>query len=154
MVPLFYDLDTFQILGQKFVKFFVGFLENLKTSKRHSEIIRPLKSTLFISGVDLMQCCKDSGVKNSCLGICTFNLDLDFLLFDSECIPEFDKAMACGSGNFQINTFLRKHWLERIISTLSDLYQDCFFLVPKTILLEKLLQMGDTVVQVLLSKAK
>ena len=51
-----------------------------------------------------MQCCKDSGVKNSCLGICTFNLDLDFLLFDSECIPEFDKAMACGSGNFQINS--------------------------------------------------
>ena len=48
-----------------------------------------------------MQCCKDSGVKNSCLGICTFNLDLDFLLFDSECIPEFDKAMACGSGKFQ-----------------------------------------------------
>ena len=51
-----------------------------------------------------MQCCKDSGVKNSCLGICTFNLDLDFLLFDSECIPEFDKAMACGSGNLQINS--------------------------------------------------
>ena len=51
-----------------------------------------------------MQCCKDSGVKSSCLGICTFNLDLDFLLFDSECIPEFDKAMACGSGNFQINS--------------------------------------------------
>ena len=50
-----------------------------------------------------MQCCKDSGVKNSCLGICTFNLDLDFLLFDSECIPEFDKAMACGSGNLVLD---------------------------------------------------
>ena len=29
-------------LGQKFVKFFVAFLENFKTSKRHSEIIWPL----------------------------------------------------------------------------------------------------------------
>ena len=117
-------------------RWFFGKFKNIKrtfwnypTFKEHS----------FISGVDLMQCCKDSGVKNSCLGICTFNLDLDFLLFDSECIPEFDKAMACGSGNFQINSFLRKRWLEKIISTLSDLYQDCFFLVPKTILLENLL---------------
>ena len=35
MVPLFYDLTTF---GQKFVKFFVGFVEKLKKAKRHSEI--------------------------------------------------------------------------------------------------------------------
>ena len=33
MVALFYDLTTFQILGQKFVKFFVGFLENLRNQK-------------------------------------------------------------------------------------------------------------------------
>ena len=33
MVALFYDLTTFQILGQKFVKFFVGFLENLRYKK-------------------------------------------------------------------------------------------------------------------------
>ena len=30
---LFYDLTTFLILGQKFVKFFGGFLENLKNQK-------------------------------------------------------------------------------------------------------------------------
>jgi hypothetical protein len=35
--------DHFLDSGQKFVKFFVGFLENLKTtSKRYSEIIWPL----------------------------------------------------------------------------------------------------------------
>ena len=34
----FVDMITFYILGQKFVKFFVVFLENLKKSKRHSEI--------------------------------------------------------------------------------------------------------------------
>ena len=62
-----------------------------------------LKTFIYISGIDLMQCCKDAGVKESCLGICSFNLDLDFLLFDSECIPEFDKAMACGSGEFYMN---------------------------------------------------
>ena len=38
----FVDLTTFYILGQKFVKFFVGFLENLRLSKRHSEINWPL----------------------------------------------------------------------------------------------------------------
>ena len=32
-VPLSYDLTTFQILGQKSVKFFGGFLENLKFQK-------------------------------------------------------------------------------------------------------------------------
>ena len=32
-VPLSYDLTTFYILGQKFVKFFVGFLENLRYQK-------------------------------------------------------------------------------------------------------------------------
>ena len=37
-LPVSYDLTTFQIPGQKFVKFFVGVLENLKKSKRHSEI--------------------------------------------------------------------------------------------------------------------
>jgi hypothetical protein len=33
MGPLFYDLTTFKIPGQKFVKFFVGFLENLRYQK-------------------------------------------------------------------------------------------------------------------------
>ena len=32
-VPLSYDLTTFYILGQKFVKFFVGLLENLRYQK-------------------------------------------------------------------------------------------------------------------------
>ena len=32
-MPLSYDLTTFQILGQKSVKFFGGFLENLKFPK-------------------------------------------------------------------------------------------------------------------------
>ena len=32
-VPLSYDLTTFYILGQKFVNFFVGFLENLRYQK-------------------------------------------------------------------------------------------------------------------------
>ena len=45
-----------------------------------------------------MQCCKDQGVKSSCLGICSLNLDLDLLLYDTECIPEFDRLMECGSG--------------------------------------------------------
>ena len=38
----FVDLITFYILGQKFVKFFVGFLENLRLSIRHFEIYWPL----------------------------------------------------------------------------------------------------------------
>ena len=45
----------------------------------------------------LMQCCKDKNVKQQCQGICTFNLDLDFLMFDSQCFTEFDKLMTCGS---------------------------------------------------------
>ena len=32
-VPLSYDLTTFWILGQKFVKFLVGFEENLRHQK-------------------------------------------------------------------------------------------------------------------------
>ena len=65
-----------------------------------SDSIKDIKivvSEPSVKGQDLMQCCKDSGVKSACLGICTFNLDLDFLLFDSQCIPEFDKVMKCGS---------------------------------------------------------
>ena len=34
----FVVLITFDILGQKFVKFFVGFLENFRLLKIHSEI--------------------------------------------------------------------------------------------------------------------
>ena len=37
-VPYFVNLATFYILGQKFGKFFVGFLEKLRLPKRHSEI--------------------------------------------------------------------------------------------------------------------
>ena len=44
----FVDLTTFCILGQKFVKFFVGFLEYLRLSKRHSEINWPLGSSKLI----------------------------------------------------------------------------------------------------------
>ena len=33
-----YDLTNFLILGQKSVKFFGGFLENLKFQKGHSDI--------------------------------------------------------------------------------------------------------------------
>jgi hypothetical protein len=45
----FVVLITFDILGQKFVKFSVGFLENFRLSKRHSEINWPLVEvpTLF-----------------------------------------------------------------------------------------------------------
>ena len=42
-VPLSYDLTTFYILGQKFVKFFVVVLENLRLLRRHSEINWPLE---------------------------------------------------------------------------------------------------------------
>ena len=41
-MPLSYDLTTFQILGQKFVKFFVGILVQTMTSKRHFEINWPV----------------------------------------------------------------------------------------------------------------
>ena len=37
-VSLSYDLTTFQILGQKFVKFFVGILVQTMTPKGHFEI--------------------------------------------------------------------------------------------------------------------
>ena len=40
-----YDLTTFYILRQKFVKFFVGFLENLRLWKIHSEINWPLEKS-------------------------------------------------------------------------------------------------------------
>ena len=46
----FVDLITFFILGQKFVKFFDAFLENLRLSKRHSEINWPLKDLYQIQG--------------------------------------------------------------------------------------------------------
>ena len=45
----------------------------------------------------LMQCCKNMNVKPECQGICTFNVDLDFLMFDPQCFTEFDKLMSCGS---------------------------------------------------------
>ena len=41
-MPLPYDLTTFQILGQKFDKFFVGVLVQTMTLKGHFEINRPL----------------------------------------------------------------------------------------------------------------
>ena len=41
-VPLSYDLTTFQILGQKFVKFFVGILVQTMRPKGHFEINWPL----------------------------------------------------------------------------------------------------------------
>ena len=41
-VPLFYDLTPFQILGQKFVKFFIGILVQTMTPKGHFEINWPL----------------------------------------------------------------------------------------------------------------
>ena len=47
----FVDLTTFYILGQKFVNFFVGFLEKFQISKRHSEINWPLACHHFWSTV-------------------------------------------------------------------------------------------------------
>ena len=41
----FVDLTTFYILGKKIVNFFVAFLENLRLSKRHSEINWPLSTS-------------------------------------------------------------------------------------------------------------
>ena len=46
-MPLSYDLTTFQILGQKFVKFFVGILVQTMTPKGHFEINRPLKDMVL-----------------------------------------------------------------------------------------------------------
>ena len=37
-VPLSYDLTTFQSLGQKFVKFFVGILVQTMTPKGHLKL--------------------------------------------------------------------------------------------------------------------
>ena len=37
-MPLSYDLTTFQILGQKFVKFFIGILVQTMTPRGHFEI--------------------------------------------------------------------------------------------------------------------
>ena len=48
-MPLSYDLTTFKILGQKSVKFWREFLENLKFQKGHSEINQPLKSSLDLT---------------------------------------------------------------------------------------------------------
>ena len=68
-MPLSYDLTLFQILGQKFVKFFVGILVQTMTPKGHFEINWPLKSIQFkipdcegngplefIKGLDFDQC--------------------------------------------------------------------------------------------------
>ena len=38
VVPLSYDLTTFQILGQKFSNFFIGILVQMMTPKGHFEI--------------------------------------------------------------------------------------------------------------------
>ena len=45
--PLFYDLTPFQILGQKFVKFFVGIFVQMMTPKGHFEINWPLAQNYF-----------------------------------------------------------------------------------------------------------
>ena len=47
-VPLPYDLTTFQILGKKFVKFFVGILVQIMTPKGHFEINWHLASNFTI----------------------------------------------------------------------------------------------------------
>ena len=44
-MPLSYDLTTFQILGQKFVKFFIDILVQTMTPKGDFEINRPLIET-------------------------------------------------------------------------------------------------------------
>ena len=46
-VPLTYDLTTFQILGQKFVKFLVGILVQTMALKGHFEINRPLVESIW-----------------------------------------------------------------------------------------------------------
>ena len=45
-MPLSYDLTHLQILGQKFVKLFVGILVQTMTQKGHFEIIWPLGAAL------------------------------------------------------------------------------------------------------------
>jgi len=45
-VPLSYDLTPFQILGQKFVKVFIGILVQMMTPKGHFEIKGPLPITI------------------------------------------------------------------------------------------------------------
>ena len=47
----FVVLITFDILGKKFVKFFVGFLENFRLLKIHSEIDWPLHGRILLVAV-------------------------------------------------------------------------------------------------------
>ena len=49
-IPIFLIAANGKILGQKFVKFFVGFLENLRLSKTHSENNWPLKGQTISDG--------------------------------------------------------------------------------------------------------
>ena len=70
-----------------------------RTCKRvsiHSPYCMPIKCSSFQSN-DMLQCCKTQGVKENCLGICSLQVDLDFLLYDEECFPDFEKFMTCGS---------------------------------------------------------
>ena len=54
MVPLFYDLTTFYILGQKFVKIFVGFLENLRYQKGILKLIDLYKMIEIIFTISIL----------------------------------------------------------------------------------------------------
>jgi hypothetical protein len=69
----FVDLTTFYILGQKCVKFFVVFLENLRLSKQHSEINWPLLRYLTKQSSENFI---PRGIKESKNGNLTFLRDL------------------------------------------------------------------------------
>jgi hypothetical protein len=42
-------------------------------------------------------CCAAQNVSESCVGICTLSIDLDFLLYRPECFADFEKLMFCAS---------------------------------------------------------
>ena len=57
------------------------------------------KPGFFLQDTDVMSCCKEQNVTDSCLGICSSHqIDVDLLLYSPQCIPELDKLMSCGSG--------------------------------------------------------
>ena len=67
-----------------------------QSTENNITVVIDISISSYLKSLDMMKCCQETGVRESCLGICSFNLDLDFSLFDSQCISDF-KVMACGS---------------------------------------------------------
>ena len=101
----FVHLTTFYILGQKFVKFFVGFLGKSKISKRHSEINWPLVVNCKLARIGNEKGCPTQKVWNSWMLFISRTSKVQFVKKYQLCSPTL---------HIVISTFkqLQLEWIE------------------------------------------